>query len=181
GWGGFRDQIYRLQADLWGGAFAAPYEPAALRAQAYTARLAYSQAIQSYQYAWKQLVAALGERQLPLTEVAGRIDASIPYFDFDAALAHVLRNHTATLTARNGIEKAGYNVKGAQLTPFPDVDFNVGILKEFAVAPKQVVPTATIGVPLPIWDRNRGAILAAEAALLRANEEPHRVEAALTS
>ncbi len=39
----FTDEVYRLQADLLAGGFAAPYEPAALRAQAFTSRLAYRQ------------------------------------------------------------------------------------------------------------------------------------------
>ena len=36
-------------------------------------------------------------------------------------------------------------------------------------------------MPIPIWDQNKGAIIAAEAALVRAGEEPHRVETALTT
>ena len=52
------DEIYRLHADLAAaGSFAAPYEPMALRGQAYTARLAHKQSIETYIYAWKQLVA----------------------------------------------------------------------------------------------------------------------------
>ena len=45
----------------------------------------------------------------------------------------------------------------------------------------QVTPTATVSVPLPIWDQNKGNIVAAEAALVRASEEPHRVEVNLTN
>ena len=172
----FTDEVYRLQADLLAGGFAAPYEPAALRAQAYTARLAYKQAIQTYIYSWKQLVAAINVRQLPLSEVAGRVDSAIPYYDFDAILAYVLRNHTDVLTARNGIDKARYNLKLAQVTPVPDVDVNMAVLKDYSLAPKQACPTLTLGVPLPVWDRNKGAIMAAESALVRAEEEPHRVE-----
>src|SRR5262249_26510431 len=139
----FTDQMYRLQAKgLLPGAVSAPYEPAALQAQAYTTRLAYKQAIQTYIYAWKQLVAALGLRQLPLTELSGRIDAVIPNFDYDVVLAHVLHNHTDVLTARNGLEKARYNLKLAQVTPVPDVDFNVSVLKEYSLPPKQFVHTA---------------------------------------
>jgi cobalt-zinc-cadmium efflux system outer membrane protein len=178
----FTDQMYRLQAKgLLPGAVSAPYEPAALQAQAYTTRLAYKQAIQSYIYAWRQLVAALGLRQLPLSELFGRIDAVIPYYDFDVVLGHVLRNHTDVLTAQNAIEKARYNLKLAQVTPVPDVDFNVSVLKEYSLPPKQFVHTATIGFPFPIWDRNRGGIIAAEGALGRAIEEPHRVEENLTT
>src|SRR5262249_57170950 len=61
----FTDVIYRYQAELTAGGFGASYEPAALRAQTYTTRLAYKQAIATYVYAWKQLVAAVGLRQLP--------------------------------------------------------------------------------------------------------------------
>ena len=152
-----------------------------MRAQAYSARLAYKQAIQTYIYNWKQLVAAVGLRQLPLSEVAGRIDAAIPYYDYDAVLAHALRTHTDVLTAKNGIEAARYNLKLAQVTPLPDVDVRVAVLKEFAVAPEKYVHSLQIGVPLPIWDQNKGNIIAAEAALVRATEEPHRVELNLTN
>jgi cobalt-zinc-cadmium efflux system outer membrane protein len=177
----FTDEVYRLQERLLEGGFPAPYEPAALRAQAYITRLAYKQSIQTYIYAWKQLVAAIGLRQLPLSQVAGRIDAVIPYYDYDAVLAYVLRNHTDVLTARNGIDKARYNLKLAQITPYPDVDFNISLLKEFAVAPKQMVHTVTVGFPLPVWDQNKGNIIASESALMRAGEEPHRVEESLTT
>jgi cobalt-zinc-cadmium efflux system outer membrane protein len=177
----FTDAVYRLQADLLAGGFAAPYEPAALRAQAYSARLAYRQAIQTYIYAWKQLVAVISVRQLPLVDVAGRVDSAIPYYDYDAILAYVVRNHTDVLTARNGIDKARYNLKLAQVTPLPDVDVNMAVLRDYSLAPKQVCPTLTLGVPIPIWDRNQGAIMAAESALIRAEEEPHRAERNLTN
>jgi cobalt-zinc-cadmium efflux system outer membrane protein len=176
----FTDEIYLLQRDLLV-VQAAAYEPAGLRAQTYTARLAYKQAIQTYVYAWKQLVAAVGLRQLPLTQVAGRLDAAIPYYDYDAVLAHVLRSHTDVLTARNGIDKARYNLKAAQVTPVPDVNFQVIVQKEFALPPFQWCPSAQVTFPLPIWDQNKGAIIAAEAALVSATEEPHRVEVTLTS
>jgi cobalt-zinc-cadmium efflux system outer membrane protein len=177
----FTDNIYRVQADNLETGLGAAYEPAALRAQAYTARLNLKAAIDTYIYSWKQLVAILGLRQLPLTEVAGRIDLAIPFYDFDAVKDYVLRNHTDVLTARNAIDKARYNLKLAQITPFSDVEFNVGVQKEFALPPFQIVPSATVSVTLPIWDQNKGNIIAAEAALTRASDEPHRVEVTLSN
>lgn len=177
----FTDEVYRLQAGLLSGGFAAPYEPAALRAQAFTARLAYKQCIQGGIYAWKQLAAAINVRQLPYSEVAGRVDACIPYYDYDNLLAYILRNHTDAVTAQNGIQMARYNLKLAQVTPVPDVDFGLLVSKDYSAAPHQYCPTLSVGVPLPVWDRNQGAILSAEAALIRAEEEPHRVEMNLTN
>jgi cobalt-zinc-cadmium efflux system outer membrane protein len=178
----FTDEVYRIHTQLTAGAGNfGPHEPAALRAQAYTARLAYKQAIQAYIYAWKQLVSTIGLRQLPLTEVAGRIDTAIPYYDYDTVLAHALRNHTDVLTARNGVIQARYNLMAQQVTPIPDVDFLVLVQKEFALPPQQWVPSATVSFPLPIWDQNKGNIISAEAALVRATEEPHRVEVTMTN
>jgi cobalt-zinc-cadmium efflux system outer membrane protein len=177
----FTDQVYRIQEGMLSAGQAAAYEPAALRAQAYVARLGYKQAIQTYTYSWKELVAAINLRQLPLAEVAGRVDSTIPYYDYDALLAYIVRNHTDVLTARNGIEKARYNLKLAQVTPVPDVDVSMVLFKDFSLAPHQYCPTLSLGVPLPVWDRNKGATIAAEAALVRAAEEPHRVELSLTN
>jgi outer membrane protein, heavy metal efflux system len=175
------DEVYRVQERLAEVGLAAAYEPAALRAQAYTSRLALKQAIATDAYTWKELVAAIGLRQLPLAEVAGRLDVAIPYFDYDAVLAHVLRGHTDVLTARNGIEKARYNLMLAQVTPIPDVDVRVAVLKEFALPPFQMVHTVQVGMPLPVWDQNKGNIIAAQGSQVRAGEEPHRVELTLTN
>jgi cobalt-zinc-cadmium efflux system outer membrane protein len=177
----YTDEIFRLQTDLLGGNFAASHEPAALRAQAFLIRLGYKQAIASYVYAWKQLVAAIGLRQMPLSEVDGQVDRLIPYYDYDAVLAHVLRNHTDVITARYALQKARYNLKLAQVTPVPDVEVRGDVWKETTILPKQTFLAATVSIPFPIWDRNRGNIMAAEAALVRASEGPHQVEVNLTT
>jgi cobalt-zinc-cadmium efflux system outer membrane protein len=177
----FTDEIYRLYTGYLAGGFAASYEPAALRSSAYATRLAYKQAITGYIYAWKQLVATLGLPQLALTEVAGRVDRLLPYYDYDAVLAHVLARHTDVLTARNSIQKAQYNLKLARITPYPDIDLYGAVWKESTIPPYVIFYSAQVGFPIPIWDQNKGNIMAAQAALIRAIEESHRVENALTN
>jgi cobalt-zinc-cadmium efflux system outer membrane protein len=41
--------------------------------------------------------------------------------------------------------------------------------------------TVQVGVPLPIWDQNKGNIMAAQAALVQATEESHTAEQNLTT
>jgi cobalt-zinc-cadmium efflux system outer membrane protein len=177
----FTDEIFRLQTDLVRTGQAASHEPAALRAQAATIRLGYQQSIASYVFAWKQLVATVGLPQLPLSAVEGQVDRLVPYYEYDAVLAHVLRNHTDVLTSRNGLEKFRYNLQFAQITPLPDVEVRYDVWKETQVAPFNYFHTVSVGGPIPIWDRNKGQIRAAAAALVRAGEEPHRVDVALTN
>ena len=177
----FTDEIFRLQADLLGGGFAASHEPAALRSQAFLVRLGYKQSIANYIYAWKQLVADMGLKQLPLSAVAGQVDRLIPYYDYDEVLAHVLRKHTNILTARANLEGARYGLKLAQVTPVPDIDVRADLWKEHQVQPLQNYFTFQIGIPFPIWNRNQGGIINAEAAMIRAEEGPHAAEVALTT
>jgi cobalt-zinc-cadmium efflux system outer membrane protein len=177
----FADDIYRLQTGLLHGALAAPYEPASLRAQAFSTRLAYRQAIADYVYDWKKLVATIGLRQLPLAEVAGRVDRLIPYFDYDEVLSYALLNHTDVLTAANVLQRAQYNLKLAQVTPIPDFDVRWSFERDKAVFPFGTYNQFGVAIPLAIWDRNKGNIIAAQAGLIFATEESHRVEVALTN
>jgi cobalt-zinc-cadmium efflux system outer membrane protein len=176
------DDIYRLQTGLLRGTLVAPYEPTALRAQAFTTRLAYKQAIASYLYDWKTLVATIGLLQFPLTEIAGQVDRFIPYYDYDQVLAYTLQNHTDILATRNVLAKARFNLKLAQVTPLvPDLDVRATLEKDFTLLPFGMYNAVSVGIPLPIWDQNKGNIIAAQAALVRASEESHRVEVTLTS
>lgn len=177
----FTDEIYRLYTGYLEAGVVATYEPAPLRSQAFTNRLAYKQAIINYIAAWQQLVATIGLPQLPLTEVSGRVDRLIPYYDYDKVLAYILANHTDVITARNGVAIAQYNLKLARITPIPDMDVMAGYWKEMTVAPFASYYIVTLGFPIPIWDQNKGNIMSSQAALIRAVEESHRVENALTN
>jgi cobalt-zinc-cadmium efflux system outer membrane protein len=177
----FTDEIFRLQAELLEGGFAASHEPAALRAQAFSIRLAHRQAIANYAYAWKRLAATVGLPHLPLSAVEGRVERLVPYYDYDAVLAYTLRNHTDVLTARNAVERARYNLRLAQVTPVPDVEVRGELWREFTVPPFNNFHTVSVSVPLPVWDQNRGNIRAAAAGLARGSEEAQRVEVALAN
>jgi cobalt-zinc-cadmium efflux system outer membrane protein len=178
------EQVFLIQRDLSIDGFSAHYETAVLSGQAEAARLAYRQSIFAYLAAWRTLVAAVGLREgdLPLSQVAGRVDAFVPIFDYDKVLARVLTYHTDVLTARNSIEQSRYNLKLQQVIPwYQDIDLSFSVLKDFSVPPNNFTPTVTIGMPLSVWDQNKGNIITAEAALYRAMEQPHAAELTWTT
>ncbi len=177
----FTDQIFLLQTDLLAGGFAASHEPAALRSQAFVVRLGYQQAIANYVMAWKELVADMGLKQLPLSQVEGQVDRLIPYYDYDQILAHVLHNHTDILTAAITIKGSDYTLKLAQVTPVPDVEVRADLFKEHMIQPFQNYFMVSLSIPFPVWDQNKGAIRAAAAAKVRALEGPHAAEVNLTT
>lgn len=172
----FTDDMYRLQTGLLKGAQAAPFEPTALRAQAFSVRMAYKQAMATYVYDWTQLVATLGLNQLPLTKVDGAVDRFIPYYEYDQVKARVLQGHTDILTARNQVPIARYNLKLQQVTPIPDFDVRMAMGKDYTVAPFGTYKTLALSMPVPVFNQNKGNIINAQAALIRASEESHRAE-----
>lgn len=174
------DEAFRIQVEQ-AVVVAAPYEPMQLRVLAYQARGALLTARNTYLTAWKQLAASLGLPGMPPTELAGRPDMAIPVFDYQKALAHILSTHTDVRTAENGIQKARYNLELAKRTPIPDVSVHYAIQKDFTTPPFNIAANVLVGVPVPIWDLNKGAIIQSQGQLLRAIEEPHRVRDDLTS
>jgi cobalt-zinc-cadmium efflux system outer membrane protein len=177
------DELYKVMVDQLKGGNLAVYEPMQVGVFAGQARSALIQARNSYTLAWKQLASAMGLAGMPPAQVVGTIrHLPIPQYRYDTCLTHVLASHTDVGTARNSIAKARYNLRLAEVTPIPDVSMQVGLVNdETQPGPNRVTGNFQLSVPVPLWDVNRGGIIAAKAALVRAGEEPHRVEGDLSS
>jgi cobalt-zinc-cadmium efflux system outer membrane protein len=175
----FTDRVYGVFAEQMIGGLLAGYEPLNLRGSAAQVRASAVQARNRYLSAWQQLAAAIGKPGMPLTEVAGNAEMALPVFARDAVLTRVLNNHTDIQTARNTLQRARYDLRSAEITPIPDVDVRVAVQKDFTMPPFTIVHSVQVGVPLPVWDQNKGNIRQAQANLLHATEEDHRVRADL--
>jgi cobalt-zinc-cadmium efflux system outer membrane protein len=168
----FTDEIYRYQVDLVEGQQSAPYEAVQLRPLAIQARFNLIQAQNQYLASWKQLAAALGLRDMPPTEVVGRVDMPIPVYDYKDVLGRVLANHTDVRTAYNTLERARYTLQFAKVTPIPDVAMNVLLQKDYTAPPNLIVHSLQFAFPLPVWDQNVGNVKAAEGNLAQAEAGP---------
>lgn len=171
----FTNEVYRVQVEQVKGAQAAAYEPMQLRVLAVQARAALVQAQNRYASAWKQLAAATGIPDLPLSELEGLPDMKVPVIDYNAAVSHMLANHTDILTARNGENRARIDLRREQISPIPDVMVYSAIQRDFTTpGTPRTTYNLQVGVPLPIFDRNKGGILTGQAKLVRAVEEVGR-------
>jgi len=172
----FTNEVYRVQVDQVKGSQAAAYEPMQLRVLAVQARAALVQAQNRYASAWKQLAAAIGIPDLPLAELEGKPDVLVPAIDYDAAVSYLLGSHTAILTARNAEHRARIDLRREEVAPIPDVLVYSAIQRDFTTpGAARTTYNVQLGLPLPIFDRNKGGILNAKGKLLRAVEETGRV------
>ncbi len=178
----FTTEVYRLQAEqVRAGVVAARYEPMYLRALAIQARAALVQARNRRTAAWKQLAATLGLPGLPPTQLAGRIDVPLPAYEYRAVLARVLSRHSTLASAEAAIQKAKYDLELARRVPIPDVEVRAMFQKDRTGAPFEIAGSLAVSVPVPVWNRNQGGILQAQAALIRATEEAHRARSELSN
>ncbi len=163
------DEVFRIQVAQVKGGQAAAYEPLQLYVFAVQARNNLIQARNRYVFAWKQLAATLGMPGMPLTALAGRADAPVPQFDYQAALERVYTAHTEMQTAENTILRARYALRLAEVTPLPDVQTQGVIQHDYSTGNFQF--SLQVGVNVPVFDRNQGHIFQARAQVTRALED----------
>jgi outer membrane protein, heavy metal efflux system len=182
------DELFRVMIAQAKGGERALYEPMQVGVLAGQARANLLMARNDYQLAWRTLAAALGLPALPLTALSGHADMPVPRYDYQESLARVLALHTDMTTTANGMQKARYNLRLAEVAPIPDVNVSATVqhdstlLASIASGPNRIVLNGLqTSIVLPIFDRNQGGIRQAQGSLLRAVEEPHRVRAELTA
>lgn len=168
--------IYRIQIERVKVGEAAAYEPLQLRVLAAQSELTLIQARHDYLGAWRQLAAVLSAPDQPPTAVAGNVEESVPQVCYDALQERLLGQHTNLQIAGNSVLRAQFQLRLAQLTPrVPDLDASGALQKDNTTAPYNTTVNVQLGATIPLWDRNRGNILSAEAALCRARQECRRV------
>lgn len=95
-------------------------------------------------------------------------------------LTRILENHTDVRIAGMEVMQAKYNLQLQRFIPIPDVNLRVMLQKDRTGPPFQTAPSVIVGFPVPIWDKNQGNILGAQAALIHQEEQAHNARTKLT-
>jgi cobalt-zinc-cadmium efflux system outer membrane protein len=132
---------------------------------------------------WQELAAMVGEPDLPLTPLAGDLEADVPALDEDAVRRRIVEDGPELKIARARLEHARASLARARADRIPNVFVrgSAGYNFERFAPGKDVGPEfgLEIGLPLPIFDHNEGNIAAAEAQQRLAAAEVRRTELTL--
>jgi cobalt-zinc-cadmium efflux system outer membrane protein len=176
------NEAYRIQVDKLRAGEATAYEPAQLRSLAVQARAAEIQAQNQYVSSWKQMAAVVGIPDMPTAELEGRADMPAPVVNYDAMLARVLNNHPDVLAARNLEAQARMQLRLQRAIPIPDVQLYGTFQRDFTTpGSPRTTYNVQCGLPIPLFDRNRGNIASADGRLRRAAEQVRRARNELTA
>jgi len=124
--------------------------------------------------AFRRLAAVVGVHGLPKTRLAGSLDAPLPNYHLEPAQQFVVSEHPEVRSAQVGVDRANLLLKRARVEPIPNVTLAAGYVRQNQNRSDDW--TIGVSVPIPVWDRNQGNIMAAQAQVAEAVQEVGRVE-----
>ena len=127
--------------------------------------------------AWRRLAAAIGfDRQVPQTLDDG-FQRPLPEFEWQAMRQRLLAASPELAELRFAVERARMAVARASAGRVPNVDVQAGVAHDTAT--DDTIANVLVSVPVPIFDRNQGAIARACGELAAARAALEERELAL--
>ncbi len=151
--------------------------------EAQQAQLAVTMAKQNQQRVWKELAAVVGNPQLPLMQLEGKLEDT-PSVNADELVEKIINENPAVKIAELGIKRAEAALARAKREPIPDLQIRGGMqqnreLSEISGRPVGLQAFVDVGVRIPIFNRRQGDIATAKAETERARREVDRVKLVL--
>jgi outer membrane protein, heavy metal efflux system len=160
-----------------------------IQVEARRARLDLVMAENERDQVWQQVAAVVGDPFLKPARLAGELEEDLPALQQEQLLDALLRESPEVKRAQAGIEKARASLTRAKAEPTPNLflrggmGYSTELLETLPPQPpgRKSGPEAfvEVGVRIPLFNRNQGAIAAAGAELDFAEREARRVELAL--
>jgi cobalt-zinc-cadmium efflux system outer membrane protein len=147
--------------------------------EAQQAQLAVTMAEQNQQRIWKALSAVIGKPRLPLMQLEGKLEDTLPV-NPDELVEKIVNESPAVRIAEIGVKRAEAALAREKREPIPDLQLRGGmqqngeLLSNGRAAGLQGF--ADVGVRIPIFNRNQGNISTAKANEERAKREVERVK-----
>ena len=135
---------------------------------------------------WRRLGALVGDPSLTPRPLDGSIDTPVPELVRDAVVQQILAQSPELKATRAAIERAQTALTRARREPVPDLvlrgssQYNRELLESNG-RPVGWEAGVDVGLTLPLFNRNQGAVAESRAELGRAEKELNRLELALQS
>ncbi len=123
----------------------------------------------------KQLALLWGNPKPAFELVLGDLETFVPIPDLQALEMHVQQNPLARRSLKN-LEQQQALLTLEKARRIPDVTVNVGIRRYGHDIPNDTTALVGLSIPLPLFDRNQGNLMAAEQRMNRAIDERAAVD-----
>lgn len=124
--------------------------------------------------AFRRLAATVGAIRIPQANLQDLLALPLPGYDLEAVREIVIQIHPEVRQARVGIERAQLALRRAQVDPVPNVTLTTGYTRQNQNRSDDWM--VGVSLPIPVWNRNQGGIISAQAEFRSASFEVARVE-----
>ncbi|MHB8862246.1 MAG: TolC family protein [Pirellulaceae bacterium] len=132
-------------------------------------------AVNDLNQAWRTLVALVGCPQLAPTKLEDILATTQEPLEYELALGQLLSSSPELVAARQKIRHDQIQLERERVEPIPNILVTATVGSNIE-AGGQTIAGVNVGLPIPLFDRNRGTIQQAQADLTRANAEARRLE-----
>jgi cobalt-zinc-cadmium efflux system outer membrane protein len=141
------------------------------------ARAASREAQLRHQAAWRQLANLVGCPGLPPAPLSGDAEAEVPLLDWKESLDRLMAESPVLRAQAAQIREATAEVELQKRLVIPNINTQVVIQRDIVKDFNQV--STLVSAPIPLFNRNRGNILNAQATLRLQQQEYRRLQLAL--
>ena len=131
----------------------------------------------------RQLSALIGESDLPTDRIDGTVDELIDQIDFEQAYDDLLASSPELARLMQDVSRARRQLERECVEAVPNLTWQLSL--QYGVTAESMVPEFQVGMPLPIYNRNQGAIRQARrnvtAAQFRADRKAIELRERLTA
>lgn len=127
----------------------------------------------------KRLGVVVGTPELSVDSVEGDLAAPLPDFEFQLARQGILQENSKVQKAQIEIARQRLMLRRARVEPIPNVTLQGGY--QYQAQEPNSQPLAFVTVPIPVWNRNQGAVNAGRALVSKAAADLQTMEIDLAS
>ncbi|WP_339736091.1 TolC family protein [uncultured Gimesia sp.] len=128
---------------------------------------------------WRNLVAMVGTPELQCTTLRGTLEPPEIFYDWNSALNQLLEESPEIVAACERVQHDQITVERERVEPIPNILVDVNFGHNFET--DNSVAGVTVGLPIPIFDKNQGTVDQALADLNRSRADVKRLELSLMS
>lgn len=136
------------------------------------------QAEAKYQARWRTLAAAIGQPNLASQPLLAHVESLAWPQDWQQSLASLIASSPQIAAAAAEIAKARWQLQRECAEPIPDINAQVGV--QYDDSTHDTITGVQVGIALPLWNRNQGAIGRARHKVSAASHKLESVELTLT-
>ena len=147
------------------------------RIEADSARILLDRARNRHAGAWRGLAAVVGDPTMQPVPLAGNLQDGMAEFTWDDTLNRLLAESPQLAGAQAGVARAQAALNRECAGRYPNVDLQAGA--QYDNTTRDSIANVSVGIPIPVFNRNQGNIRKAQAELTAAQQEVVRVRLAL--